>query len=161
MRCPSCGTENPASRKFCGICGHQLQQPALDPQPAPIYQPGTDYSSSNAPPLATPPVVQKKYKALRVIAVVYKVLAFLVGSLCGLAALVALFAGLSASSRRELFDVSPVLALGGIAGAFIYALIGTFWFVTFYSAAEWILVFLDIEENTRATRMLLSRQQGQ
>ncbi len=164
MRCPSCGTENTANRKFCGICGHNLQQPTggFEPTTGPVYQAGTDYGPTSAPPMfAEPPPLRRKYKALRVIAVVYKVLAFIAGLVFGLLALVSLFAGLSASSRRSGFDIGPTAVFGGLIGAFIFAFIGALWFITFYAAAEWIYVFLDIEENTRATRTLLSRRQGE
>lgn len=163
MRCPSCGTENPANRKFCGICGYQLQQPTggFEPTTGPVYQSGTDYSS--APPMlgAPPPHVQKKYKALRVIAVVFKVLAFIAGLVWALMALISLFAGMSAGSRRSGFGIGETAIFGGLVGAFIFAFLSVFSFVTLYAKSELIYVFLDTEENTRATTTMPSRRQGE
>ena len=80
----------------------------------------------------------KKYSALRTISVIFKVLAIL-------AAVVALIAALMALGSRSSFG------FGGLAGAVIAILYGGFVCLYLFAAAEFILVFLDIEENTRQT----------
>lgn len=80
-----------------------------------------------------------RYPALRVIAGIYRILAFLFG----IAAIVVIIFGVRAldSSGAE---VGAPLIIGGFLGG----LIGV---ITNLAAAEGILVFLDIEQNTRST----------
>jgi hypothetical protein len=80
-----------------------------------------------------------KYSALRTISVIFKVLAVLaaVGAIIG--ALISLGSGASYS------------AFGGVVGAIIALLYGALICLYLFAASEFILVFLDIEENTRQT----------
>ena len=105
-------------------------------------------------------VPEKKYKALRVIATVYKILAFLAGGLCIIFGLVMLVAGIGSgmgSHSRDVFSTGGPFALfGGFLGAVIMLFYGVILFVVLYGAGEFIYVFLDIEENTRMTNYTLS-----
>lgn len=103
---------------------------------------------------AAPPLEQR-YKALRVIAVIYKVLAFVVAGLYAIIGLLALANGASRSS-----SFGGALLLGGFLGALLFFLFGALAFVFFYGAAEFITLFINIEENTRTTNEILQRRNG-
>ena len=57
MNCPTCQTPIPPGARFCGVCGHQLQQPAPRVAPAGGVAPGatTLPARSPAPAAARPP----------------------------------------------------------------------------------------------------------
>jgi hypothetical protein len=160
MQCPSCGTEVPPYRKFCGICGHSLsssESGASTTSSPPTASDAGGLGFAPAFSAAPAPPVERRFKALRVIATVYKVLAFLGGGIYGLMGLVALAAG--ASSSRSSFDLGPSALLGGAFGALVLFFLGVIVFVIFYAAGEFIYLFIAIEENTRLTNaMLISRQ---
>ena len=121
--------------------------------PPPGYQPGT--YQPRTPYL---PQVEKKYKALRLISVIYKVLAFVVGGLAVLGGLFILVSGLAGSSGSGNFSsgLGPAALFSGVFGFFFLVMYGAVLFVALYGAGEFILVFLAIEENTRVTNMTLA-----
>lgn len=88
---------------------------------------------------------ERRYQALRVISVVLRVLAWIVLVGCGL-----VFAGAliwaAVKMQGEALGVSLVAVLYGVFG-----------FIYLYAGAEGILVFLDIEANTRRTGNMLER----
>ena len=99
----------------------------------------------------------KKFKALRIVAIVWKVLAWIVLVLsvlggCGSLA-IALMAG--GSATRSTSAVPGLGMMGGVVGgvimAFIAILIGVLYFISLYAVAEMIDVVLALEENTRLT----------
>jgi hypothetical protein len=90
-------------------------------------------------------MIEQRYGALRLIASVLRVLAWVVAIGCGLGFLVALIVA-ATGSHAEAVMIGPVLLLYGIFG-FIYV----------YACAEGIHVVLDIEANTRATSESLAR----
>ena len=87
-----------------------------------------------------------RYPALRIVAGIYRILAFLVG----IAAIIVVVVGVRALDNGS---EGILLILGGILGG----LIGV---VTNLAAAEGIRVFLDIEENTRNTYYCIWNQQN-
>jgi hypothetical protein len=101
------------------------------------------------------PLPEPRYKALRVIAVIYKVLAFVAAGIYAIIGLLALANGASRSS-----SYGGPLFYGGFIGALIFFLFGALAFVFFYGAAEFITLFINIEENTRATNEILQRRNG-
>jgi hypothetical protein len=107
------------------------------------------------------PAVKKKYKILRLIAVLMKILAVVVGSLLIIAGLVMIVAGAAASSKTTptVPDFGPGAFFGGLVGGLIMFVYGVFVAIFLYAYAEWMYVFMDIEENTRMTNeMLLGRK---
>ncbi|SPF46061.1 exported hypothetical protein [Candidatus Sulfotelmatobacter kueseliae] len=71
MRCPRCGNENPATHRFCGMCGTSLLQAAV-PAPAgpaakpPAPAPAAVPTAASAGPSAGPPAVSPAAPAQRV-----------------------------------------------------------------------------------------------
>jgi hypothetical protein len=106
------------------------------------------------------PSVQRKYKVLRFIAVLMKVFAFLAGGILVVAGVVMFVAGAAAGSRGSFGNTSPDLGpaafLGGAMTGLILLVYGVFVFIFLYAYAEWMYVFMDIEENTRVTNEMLS-----
>jgi len=102
-------------------------------------------------------MVQKRFRALRIIGTLYKVLAWialLLGALMGLLLIVGGgLSGLLTSDARGLGGIEGALA-GGIGGVgFLIA--GIVYFIALYALGEFIYLFLTIEENTRETSILL------
>ncbi len=85
------------------------------------------------------PPEERRYPALRAIAVIYKVLAVL-------AFLVGLAIGIFGAVEGRVFEGVAAVAIGIIYALFLWA------------GAELILVVLDIETNTRRTAELLSQR---
>jgi len=119
--------------------------------PAPAYGAG---GYGNAPM----PAVTKKYKMLRLIAMLMKVLAVVVGAIMIIAGLFMIVAGAAASSKptQTLPDFGPAPFLSGLVGGVVVLVYGVFIFIFLYAYAEWMYVFMDIEENTRMTNEMLS-----
>jgi hypothetical protein len=170
MKCPVCNAELPSTAKFCGGCGTTLSAPPPpSPQAGPSYE--QSYPVMNAAPGygaggyggggyggSAMPAVKKKYKVLRLIAVLMKILAFVLGALLIIAGLVMVVAGAAASSKTTTTfpDAGPAAFLGGVVGGLIALVYGVLVFIFLYAYAEWMYVFMDIEENTRVTNEMLS-----
>jgi len=103
------------------------------------------------------PAVKRKYKVLRLIAVLIKIFAVVVGAIMIIAGLVMIVAGATASSQSTQSFPDPGLSslLGGFVGGLFAIVYGVFVFVFLYAYAEWMHVFMDIEENTRLTNEML------
>lgn len=165
MKCPVCSAEIPSTAKFCGGCGATITP--LRP-PEPLREPKlVAHASSEKPPLppsfspsysgSSEPRVEKKYKTLRLIAMLYKVFAFVAGGACVLMALFLLVSGIAGSSRTTAtIGPDPTAIFGGAVGGLILLIYGAFIFVFLYGLGEWMLVFMDIEENTRRTNETLA-----
>lgn len=80
-----------------------------------------------------------KYAALRTISVIFKVFAVLAVIICVLMSLYTFFSLVSYSFGGSIVAAFPQLIMGLLTGLYLFAM------------AEFILVFLDIEENTRAS----------
>ncbi len=109
--------------------------------------------------------MEKKFTALRIVATIWKILAWLVlviGILSSIGILLTSILGGGAMEgiigELEQGNQYPGMSLlfsaaGGIVG-FLAALIGTlFYFVLLYAGGEIISLFLAIEENTRQTAL--------
>jgi hypothetical protein len=107
---------------------------------------------------STTPAVKRKYKVLRLIAVLMKILSVVIGAILIIAGLVMIVAGATAGSQTTptFPDTGPTALLGGVVGGLIAIVYGVFVFVFLYAYAEWMYVFMDIEENTRMTNEMLS-----
>ena len=106
-----------------------------------------------------PQAVKKRYKVLRLIAVLMKILAVIAGIALMITGLVMIVAGAASSSRTTtptLGESGPAAFFGGLVGGLVLVVYGVFVFVFLYAYAEWMYVFMDIEENTRLTNEMLS-----
>ncbi len=89
--------------------------------------------------------VPRKYQVLGIIALVLKVLAWLMLLGAVIAVVVALPAFLSASSRgAPWYEVAPWGAMLGLP------IFGIVWFVQFFAIGSILSLLINIEENTRA-----------
>ena len=172
MKCPVCNAELPSTAKFCGGCGTTLSAPPPPlPPAAPSYE--QSYPVLNAAPAygggasgpvyggGAMPAIKKKYKVLRIIAVLIKIFAVIAGTLLIISGLVSIVAGAASSARTTpaFQDAGPAAFLSGAVVGLIMLVYGVFVFIFLYAYAEWMYVFMDIEENTRATNeMLLGRK---
>lgn len=162
MKCPVCSADLPSTAKFCGSCGTTITSPPPQDYSSPPQSPyatpsGPSYG--NFPPpnygVNQPPAVGAKYKALRTIANLYKILAFVLGGILVIGALIIMASG-AASSTGSLGG--PSMLAGGFIGGLIMLIYAGLVFVGLYGFGEFIYLFLDIEENTRKTNELLSRK---
>src|SRR5215471_11742140 len=169
MQCPVCSAELPNTAKFCGSCGTTLSPPPVPPQPAfqppqPAFEqkePAMNSSPSYGFPSNVPQAVKKKYKVLRLIAVLMKILSVIAGVALIITGLVMIVAGAASSSRTTATtptfgEPGPAAFFGGLVGGLVLVVYGVFVFVFLYAYAEWMYVFMDIEENTRLTNEMLS-----
>jgi len=105
------------------------------------------------------PTVEKRFKALRFIAVLIKIAAFVVAALSVIVALVFIIGGIggaATTSRNSPFEAAgPAAFMGGFVGGILMLVYGAFLFVILYAYAEVIYLFLGIEENTRLTNEVL------
>jgi hypothetical protein len=108
--------------------------------------------------------IEKRYQALRIIGTVYKVLGVVVAVLTVLAVLgvcISSAAGGAAMSRFEPRWGGMRMA-GGLVGGLVVGLLGLVYglalSIGLYGLGEGIFLMLALEENTRATAMLLEHQ---
>lgn len=108
---------------------------------------------------SAPQAVKRKYKVLRLIAVLIKILAVIAGIALMITGLVMIVAGAASSAKTTtpaLGEPGPAAFFGGLVGGLVLVVYGVFVFVFLYAYAEWMYVFMDIEENTRLTNEMLS-----
>ena len=169
MKCPVCNADLPSTAKFCGGCGTTLSAPPPLPstpqsyaQSSPVMNAAPGYSAGGYGAASyggsAMPAVKRKYKVLRMIAVLMKILAFIAGAILIIAGLVMIVAGAASSSQSTptFGQPGPSALFGGLVGGLILFVYGIFVFVFLYAYAEWMYVFMDIEENTRVTNEMLS-----
>lgn len=111
--------------------------------------------------------MEKRYRALRTIGTIYKVLGAIAAiltimTIIGVCA-TSVFGGAALDSFSRDFGVSRGMGMfGGVFGGLMFSLFialnGGLISLTFYSLGEGIYLFLAIEENTRYTAQLLSYQ---
>jgi hypothetical protein len=100
--------------------------------------------------------VEKKFKILRIVAFVWKIVAWVIlviSVLGGCGSLVmSLMAGNQLARQTSTLGLGMLSgAVGGIIIAVVAILVGLFYFISLYAVAEMIDVALALEENTRAT----------
>lgn len=104
--------------------------------------------------------MEKKFTALRIVSVIFKVLAWIVAVFTIIGFVVMLVGGAAMSSMMGrgyggyggYGGLGTLGAFGGVGLAFGILIYGAFVFVSLLAAAEMILVILAIEENTRALK---------
>jgi len=111
--------------------------------------------------------MEKRYKALRIVGLLYKILGVIAAVITVLAVvslcLTTVLGG--AAIRRFADDFGPRAALPGMMGGALGGLIGSIFIliysggaaITFYGLGEMIDLFLALEENTRRTAQLLDK----
>lgn len=172
MKCPVCTAEIPSTAKFCGGCGATITPPKPPKPPKPVAPPLKPAAAPElqipvvpavpSSPAASPPLkVETKYKTLRLIAMLYKILAFVAGGGCVLLSLYLIVSSLTSKPESTLTIVpDPTAIFGGAVAGLVLLVFGVFLFLFLYGLGEWMYVFMDIEENTRKTNeMLASKQQ--
>jgi hypothetical protein len=99
--------------------------------------------------------MEKKFKILRIVAIIWKVVAWitLVTSVLGGCGCIAmgLMTGSAARDINQALGLSAFGALGGVIVAVPLIFGGLFYFALLYAVAEMIDVVLALEENTRLT----------
>lgn len=89
--------------------------------------------------------IARKYRLLRVVAFVLKLLAWLV-LIAGILALVAVLAAIVIAGHQWLGE----WRVAAIAGALMLSLAAVVWFVQLFSFGSILSLLIDVEENTRA-----------
>ncbi len=108
--------------------------------------------------------MQKRYRALRIIATIYKLLGVIIGILTILAILgFCVSAVTGAAVMQNLGQRGNVFpAVGNVGLALVGSVIGIIYggglSLTLYALGEFIYLLLAIEENTRATVLLLEQK---
>jgi nicotinamide riboside transporter PnuC len=101
--------------------------------------------------------MENRYTALRVIAIIVKIMAWIALIVGLLGAIGALFAGFTLSNQGPLgLNIQGPLA--GIAAFVVTLVFAVINFLFLYAVGESIYLFLAIEENTRRTAFLLQQQ---
>jgi hypothetical protein len=101
--------------------------------------------------------MERRFTALRVIATVFKILAWIALILGLIAAIGALFAGFTMQGQGLLgLDLGGPLT--GVAMFLVALIIAIVNFMLYYAIGESIYLFLSIEESTRRTAYLLQQQ---
>ncbi len=112
--------------------------------------------------------MEKRYTALRIIATVYKVLGVIIGIVVLLAAIgvciIAATGGAAAGSAAQ--NAGPFAGLltgvlGGVVVAIVTLLYGVPAAISLYGLGELVYLFINMEENTRATMLLLEQRNRQ
>ena len=103
--------------------------------------------------------MEQRFRALRVIATILKVLAWLVLVFGVLIGIVVFFASVAGGQLLGGYGAPGAAGvLGGFFGGAMVMVIAVIYFLLLYAWAEFIYLLLAIEENTRATTQLLQRQ---
>ncbi|HEC78712.1 MAG TPA: hypothetical protein ENI34_06175 [candidate division WOR-3 bacterium] len=99
--------------------------------------------------------MEKKFKALRTISIIFKIIAWIIAVFTIIGFIVMLVGGAALSQFGSRYGSQAPAMFGplwGIFMAFYILIVGAISFISFLAAAEMILVILAIEENTRALR---------
>lgn len=101
--------------------------------------------------------MEKKFTALRIVSVIFKVLAWVVAvfTVIGFIGMLVGGAALSGMGREYSgygYGINPLGVMGSVGMAFAILIYGALMFVSLLAAADMIMVILAIEENTRALK---------
>lgn len=161
MKCPVCSAELPSTAKFCGSCGTTITSPPPQDYSTP---PSSPYANPSGPSYGSfpPPnygVNQTpaggKYKNLRMVASLLKILAFVLGGALVILALIFMASGAASSTSAY---GGPAALFGGFVGGLFVLVYAAVVFAFLYAFGECIYVLLDIEENTRKANDSLSNK---
>jgi len=109
--------------------------------------------------------MERRYRALRTIGSIYKILGIIIGALTALSILGFCATSLLGVGGAALSRDAPTFfggAFGGAVGTVVFAIFAVLYggglSVTMYAFGEGIDLFIALEENTRRTAALLDRQ---
>jgi predicted lipid-binding transport protein (Tim44 family) len=102
--------------------------------------------------------MDRRFMALRIIATVFRILAWLALIFGVLGAIGALLLGFTLSGQEGLLGLNVTGPLAGIAMFVVSLIVAIIGFLLLYACAEFIYLFLSIEENTRRTAYLVQQQ---
>jgi hypothetical protein len=102
--------------------------------------------------------LEERFPALRTAAAIFKILAWLVGIATAIIAIMAVIA--TADGGRGIFGLGGSF-LARLLGILLILISGGFWVLILYASAEWFLVMLAIEENTRIAAGIYPREETQ
>ena len=97
--------------------------------------------------------MEKKYRTLRTVSVILKIIAWVIAALTVIGFIAVLVGGAAiAQFGGRYAGMGAFGPFGAVGIAFYVLIIGAIWFLTLLAGADLILVILAIEENTRSTR---------
>ncbi len=97
--------------------------------------------------------MEKKYRTLRTVSVILKIIAWVIAALTIIGFIAALVGGAAIAQFGGRYGGMGALGPFGAVGiAFYVLIIGAIWFISLLAGADLILVILAIEENTRAAK---------
>lgn len=102
--------------------------------------------------------MENRFTALRVIAIFFKILAWIALIFGLIGAVAALLVGFTLSGQQGVLGLDLSGPLAGIAMFVVVLIISLIIFMIYYAIGESIYLFLSLEENTRRTAYLLQQQ---
>jgi ABC-type long-subunit fatty acid transport system fused permease/ATPase subunit len=102
--------------------------------------------------------MESRFTALRVIAIFFKILAWIALIFGLIGAVAALLVGFTLSGQQGLLGLDLSGPLAGIAMFVVVLIVSLIIFMIYYAIGESIYLFLSLEENTRRTAYLLQQQ---
>lgn len=101
-----------------------------------------------------------RYPALRIVALIYKVIAIITAILTVIGACTAPFMGGSLFSQLAGGGMRGAGMIGGLISGLVVLLYGGFIALFLYAAGEVLVLLMDLEANTRTTVALLQQGEG-
>jgi len=99
--------------------------------------------------------VEKKFRILRTISIILKIIAWVIAALTIIGFIAILVGGAALAQFGGRYGgVGALGPFGAVGVAFYVLIIGIIWFISILAGAELILVILAIEENTRPQKPL-------
>ncbi len=95
--------------------------------------------------------MEKKFTALHIISVIFKIFAWIVAALTVIGFLGMLVGGTALSQLGGRYGAAHYFPFGAIGGVAIL-IAGAIWFLSLLAAAELIMLLLAIEQNTRTLK---------
>lgn len=97
--------------------------------------------------------MEKKFKTLRTVSIILKVIAWAIAALTAIGFIALLVGGAALAQFGGRYGaLNGFGPFGAVGIAFYILIIGIIWFVSILAGAELIMVILAIEENTRSAK---------
>ena len=97
--------------------------------------------------------MEKKFRVLRTVSVIFKIVAWVIAALTAIGFIAILIGGAAIAQFGGKYGGMGALGPFGAVGlAFYVLIIGVIWFLSVLAGAELIMVILAIEENTRVQK---------
>ena len=137
--CAKCGIENPETRSWCSSCSWVRGVDYVPPPPN-----STSTTPTSATPSDQPQIIKHRYSTLRWLSGLFDVMAWVILLFSIIGPMIVI--GLQNNSSGYPNDVGYKITL--LLTSLIYGGLG---FLVLKTISELILLFIDIEENTRQT----------